>query len=81
MYIQISSMLPLILLLTPSTLASITCFKPGTFATAQWTNSLGKRCEWKGTVGSNFGVNVVNGGVYVVFLLFSVFPVLGFWMG
>ena len=52
----------------------IYCLKPGQIATASWT-AHGKTCTWTGTVGSNFGVNSVNGGEYVLFFFaFDTYP-------
>ena len=48
----------------PQFMDPILCLKPGQLATATWT-ARGKTCSWTGTVGSNFGVNTVNGGKYV----------------
>lgn len=45
----------------PQFMDPIYCLAPGQIATAQW-NARGKSCTWTGTVGSNFGVNNVNGG-------------------
>ena len=42
--------------------ASITCLKVGATATAKWTNNATKACTWTGTVGSNYGTDVVNDG-------------------
>lgn len=42
--------------------ASIICLKVGATATAKWTNNATKACTWTGTVGSNFGTDVVNDG-------------------
>ena len=50
-----------VLALSPAS-ASITCLKAGATATARWTNVADENCTWTGTVGSNFGVNTVNGG-------------------
>lgn len=46
------------------TSASITCLKVGSTATARWVDGSGKSCTWTGVVGSNFGVNSINGGMY-----------------
>ncbi|EOA91674.1 uncharacterized protein SETTUDRAFT_86028 [Exserohilum turcica Et28A] len=43
---------------------AITCLTVGSTATATWTNAAGRTCCWTGIVGSNFGVNSVNGGEY-----------------
>ncbi|CAI6302473.1 unnamed protein product [Periconia digitata] len=43
---------------------AISCLKPGSTATATWTDAQGKTCRWTGTVGSNFGPNSGNGGEY-----------------
>ena len=42
--------------------ASITCLKVGATATARWTNADDENCTWTGIVGSNFGIDPVNGG-------------------
>ena len=42
--------------------ASVTCLKVGATATAKWTNNATKSCTWTGTVGSNFGTDLVNDG-------------------
>ena len=48
--------------------ASIVCLKVGATATARWTNAADSNCTWTGTVGSNFGIDPVNGGKYVAVL-------------
>ena len=50
-----------VLVLSPAS-ASITCLKVGATATAKWTNAADENCTWTGTVGSNFGIDPVNGG-------------------
>ena len=50
-----------VLALSPTS-ASITCRKVGETATAKWTNAADKNCTWTGIVGSNFGIDPVNGG-------------------
>lgn len=62
-----TSSLGLFFLAAIPALASITCVKPGMTATARWTNAQKQSCMWTGTVGSNFGIDGVNGGEYVVF--------------
>jgi hypothetical protein len=49
----------------PQVTDPIYCLKPGQVATARW-QARGKTCTWSGIVGSNFGVNTVNGGQYVM---------------
>ena len=46
--------------------ASITCLKIGTTATARWTNAAHENCTWTGIVGSNFGIDPVTEGKYVL---------------
>lgn len=60
MYVFLSITLA-VLVLSPAS-ASITCLKVGATATARWTNAADENCTWTGTVGSNFGVDPVNGG-------------------
>jgi hypothetical protein len=50
----------------PLSLATITCLDIGATATAQWTNSAELTCTWTGIVGSNFGINIVTDGEYVL---------------
>lgn len=50
-----------VLVLSPAS-ASITCLKVGATATARWTNAADENCTWTGIVGSNFGIDPVNGG-------------------
>lgn len=40
----------------------IKCLEVDSTATAQWTNAEKQTCTWNGTVGSNFGMDPVNGG-------------------
>ena len=47
--------------------AAITCLEVNSTAIATWTNARGQTCRWTGKVGGNFGVNAVNGGMYVPF--------------
>ena len=57
--------LALFFLVAAPGLASITCVKAGVTATARWINAEQQSCMWTGTVGSNFGIDGVNGGKYV----------------
>lgn len=50
-----------VLVLSPA-YASITCLKVGSTAIARWTNAADENCTWTGIVGSNFGIDQVNGG-------------------
>ena len=57
-----------VLVLSPVS-ASITCLKVGATATARWTNAADENCTWTGIVGSNFGIDPVNGGKWVQIFL------------
>ena len=50
-----------VLVLSPAS-ASVTCLKVGVTATAKWMNAADQNCTWTGVVGSNFGIDPVNGG-------------------
>lgn len=62
-----------IVLLASVASASITCLKVGHAATATWVNSAKQTCTWTGTVGSNFGKNPINGGMYIKCAIFNFF--------